>query len=196
MYEQDLNMLSTKKEFVIQKPILFKSNSCSNFIYKVKGNNVFEFLKIENENFQINLFLEDSQLPEILAQILLKFYLTKKSKLSELTELISLENFLHYDYRYRQNFYEHKIKRFLVAAACGLTVDKVWKGNYDKHIYVFKNKNGVLEFIPLYELNKLEDHLFFTTRLENPKYRKLKLGKIYEEKGEFFIKLNLQIIFC
>ncbi|MBX7046222.1 MAG: HpaII family restriction endonuclease [Ignavibacteria bacterium] len=77
-----------------------------------------------------------------------------------------------------------------------MTADIVWKGNYDKHIYVFKNKYGNLEFFPLYELNKIEDHLFFNTKLDVAKNLKSTFGKFYKENGEHFIKLNLQIKFC
>lgn len=193
MFANDINVLA--KDFVIQKSLLFRGSSKTNFIYRVIGGSL-EFIKIEDENFFLNLFLCDSQMPQILSEILKKFYLLNESKISKLTEIIAEENFLHYDYRYKQNFYEHKIKRFLTDAAFGLNAATVWKGNYDKHLYAFKNKNGVLEFLPLYELNKIEDYLFFNTEVMIAKDMKSEFGKIYEENGEYFIKLNLQIRFC
>lgn len=221
MYEQDLNIIKTKKEFIIQKPVLLKGNSSTNFIYKIDNldfkflNEInalktfkekfsfiqnhkasIEFFKIESELFKNNLILVESSLDVILSNLLSKCYETGIEKISDLTKLVAEINPVNFDDRYSQNFYEHKIKELLVHLTFGLNSNDVWKGQFDAYVFVKKNEDDKLIFFSLYELRELENYLFNKTKLEIINSSKCNFGKIFEENGEFFIKLNLQIRFC
>ncbi|MBX7046223.1 MAG: HpaII family restriction endonuclease [Ignavibacteria bacterium] len=99
------DVILRNKDFVIQKPLLLKSSLKTNFIYKVISKDNFEFVKIEFENFYWNLILCDTGLPQILSELLKKFYLLNESKLSTLTEIVAEENLLNFDFRHKQNVY-------------------------------------------------------------------------------------------
>jgi len=221
MYEQDINILKTKKEFIIQKPVLLKGDSSTNFIYKIDSidskflnefnalktfkekfsfiknhKSIIEFCKYESELFQNNLILVESCLDLISSVLLFKFYESGIEKISDLIKLVGEENPLNFDNRYSQNFYEHKIKELLVHLAFGLNSKEVWKGRFEAYIYVRKDRKRKFIFYPLYELRELQNYLFFNTKLDILNLRKYNCGWVYQENDEHYIKLNLQIRFC
>lgn len=217
---EDINILATKKEFVIQKPVLLKGSSRTNFLYKIqkidlefvnefnslrnftekfslikKLNAKIRFIKVESELFKNNLILVESCLDLILANLVLKYYESGLEKISDLTELVIKDNPVNFADKYSQNYYEHKIKEFLVYSAFGLNSKDVWKGRFNAYVYVRKDRKGELIFYPLYEIKELEEYLFQNTILDVSNSVR-NVGKIYEKNAEFFIKLNLQIRFC
>ncbi|MFV1235944.1 HpaII family restriction endonuclease, partial [Klebsiella pneumoniae] len=50
--------------------------------------------------------------------------------LKEVTEQVATINPLNYDTTYNQQFYTHKVKNFLVAAALGMVPHTPWNGTY------------------------------------------------------------------
>ncbi|HQT24705.1 MAG: hypothetical protein B7X86_13615 [Sphingobacteriales bacterium 17-39-43] len=170
-----------------------------------------EFYKIQSDNLQLNLTLIDSQLPELLAHLVYTKYKTGKSKLIALLKEIILANPLGFNISKGHPFYEYKIKNFLTENALGMTPETVWTGKYDANggIIIVK-ENGDLACYHIYNKNEFQDYLINNTRLEqastseddnNPGFAKTikpkpyKFGWVYEENGELFIKLNLQIRF-
>jgi hypothetical protein len=169
------------------------------------------FLKIQSNNLQLNLELIDSQLPKILAYLFYTKYRTGKSKLTELLREINLTNPLGFDISKGHPFYEYKIKNFLTDNALGMTPETVWSGKYDATggIIIVKD-DGELVCYHIYNKNEFQDYLINNTKFEqastseddsNPgnskplKSKPYKFGWVYEENGELFIKLNLQIRF-
>lgn len=170
-----------------------------------------KFLKIQSDNLQLNLKLIDSQLPEILAYMVYCKYKTGKSKLTELLTEINLQNPIGFDVSKGHPFYEYKIKNFLTENALGMTPENVWTGKYDATggIIVVK-ENGDLVCYHIYNKNEFQDYLINNTKFEqastsedynNPGFAKTlktkpyKFGWVYDENGDLFIKLNLQIRF-
>lgn len=170
------------------------------------------FHRIQSENLNLNLSLIDSRLPEILSFLLFYKYLFQENSLSNLCDLLNKENPINYNLSKEHPFYKYKIKNFLTDSALGMTPETKWEGIYDATggIILVKDSGDVLCY-HIYNRNQFQKYLFTHTRLEqaatgedkdnpgnispNPKSKKFYFGWIYEEKNEYFIKLNLQVRF-
>jgi HpaII restriction endonuclease. len=164
-------------------------------LIKNKGG-VFEFVKTEKQIFSNNLVLIDSLLPQILSQIVFDFYSTEFSHLIDLVNQTANKNPLEFDVENEHKFYEYKIKRFLTDVALGMMPSQVWTGKYDATGgYLIVKENGDVLCYHLYNRNEFEDYLLNNTKLETASSSRHGFGEIYEEKGQLFFKLNLQIRF-
>lgn len=73
---------------------------------------------------------------------------------------------------------------------------KVWTGELDATGgYLVVKEDGEVLCYHIYNRNEFEDYLFANTKLETASSSKHKYGEIYEENGQLFFKLNLQIRF-
>ncbi|SIS71755.1 type II restriction enzyme [Zobellia uliginosa] len=156
----------------------------------------FEFIKTERQIFSNNLVLIDSLLPDILSQIVFDFYSGNHSRLTDLVNNISRKNPLNYDIENEHKFYDYKIKRFLTDVALGMMPSKVWAGQYDATGgYLIVKENGDVLCYHIYNRNEFEDYLLNNTKLDTASSSRHEFGEIYQENGEFYFKLNLQIRF-
>lgn len=155
-----------------------------------------KFITPQQDIFKNNLVLIDSLLPNIVAEITKSFFTTSFSSIKDLTESINKANPLNYDTQFAHTFYDYKIKRFLTDVALGMTPSKVWTGIYDATGgYLVVKENGDVLCYHIYNRNQFEDYLFANTKLETASSTRHEFGKIYEEGGQFYFKLNLQIRF-
>jgi len=113
------------------------------------------FSKIESSNFQTNLELIDSQLPQIIAYMLLYRYTENKvSRINALTTLLHDKNPIDYNLKYGHPFYEYKIKNLLTDMALGMTPGKygmvyiMLRGHY-----ISKEDGDVLAIIFIIDMN-------------------------------------------
>ena len=156
----------------------------------------FKFLETEKRVFSNNLVLIDSLLPQILAEIVLEFFSTKGSKLSELLSKVEERNPLNFDDSDNHAFYNYKIKRLLTDVALGMMPSKVWTGKYDATGgYLIVKADGDIVCYHIYNRNEFEDYLLNNTKLETASSSRHKFGFLYKENDELFFKLNLQIRF-
>ncbi|MEJ8817405.1 HpaII family restriction endonuclease [Lacibacter sp. H407] len=171
-----------------------------------------QFKTIQSENFLLNLQLLDGDLPRILAELLLIKYKYSKSKTKELLSLVEQINPLNYDLGKGHPFYKYKLTSLLYDYALGMTPEVVWKGQYNANggIIVAKNDEDVICY-HIYDRNLFQDYLVNNTKFEqastgedesNPGKPRTKKGTktyhygwLYEESGEYYLKLNLQIRF-
>lgn len=124
------------------------------------------------------------------------YYSSPLSKIKEITERVKEENPLNFDFSDNQDFYEHKVKRLLTECTLGLKGTTVWRGKYEATGgYLIVKENGDVICYHIYDRNQFENYLFNNTRFETPSQTRHHFGNIYQENGEFFIKLNLQIRF-
>ena len=159
-------------------------------------NGKIAFHQTENSVFQNNLILIDSSLPLIIAELLLLFFSTDSVKVADLISDLEVNNPAKYDFKYRHPFYTYKIKRFLTDVALGMMPSKVWTGNFDATGgYLVVNKSGDLDCYHIYNRNEFEDYLLENTRFETASSTKHDFGLIFEQNGDLFFKLNLQIRF-
>jgi len=165
-----------------------------NAISKLKGS--FEFVKTERQIFANNLILIDSKLPEILSQIVYEFYTSTKSSIVDLVTYTKAKNPLNFDTSNDHKFYEYKIKRFLTDVALGMMPSIVWTGYYDATGgYLIVKENGDVLCYHIYNKNEFENYLFNNTKLDTASSTRHKFGSIYEEDGQLYFNLNLQIRF-
>lgn len=156
----------------------------------------FEFVKTQRTIFSNNLILIDSLLPQILANIVLNFYSTSHSNTEDLVKLTEDENPLRFDTTNKHLFYSYKIKRFLTDIALGMMPSKVWTGEYDATGgYLIVKADGEILCYHIYNKNEFENYLLANTKLETASSARHGFGEIYEENGELYFKLNLQIRF-
>lgn len=155
-----------------------------------------QFNQTEKEVFGNNLILIDSLLPNILAEITYTFYASNLFKITDLVKNIENINPLNFNTANNHKFYEYKIKKFLTEVALGMMPAKVWNGIYDATGgYLVVKEDGEVLSYHIYNKNKFENYLFHNTKLETASSSRHGFGKIYEENGKYFIKLNLQIRF-
>jgi type II restriction enzyme len=155
-----------------------------------------QFQKTESSVFGNNLILIDSALPKIIAESLHLFFTSTFSAVSDLTAQISATNPIDYNLDTNHPFYTYKIKRFLTDIALGMMPSKVWTGELDTTGgYLIVKEDGEVLCYHIYNRNEFEDYLFTNTKLETASSTRHEFGKIYEEKGQLYFKLNLQIRF-
>lgn len=204
---------------------LFNPGNTTNFIYEIVGNgslNINEinsietkpkianriseirtkgfdvvFRKIQSDTLHLNLQLIDSDLPQILAELLLLKYSTPGvALLSSVVARLIQNNPLNFNLSQGHPFYEYKIKNFLTDSALGMTPATKWTGLYDATggIIIVK-ENGELVCYHIYNRNEFQNYLLNNTRLEQASTSRYNFGDLYEENGKIFLKLNLQVRF-
>ncbi|MFT7160436.1 MAG: hypothetical protein ACI9GZ_001611 [Bacteroidia bacterium] len=177
---------------------------------------IIKFDSIQSKNFKLNLELIDSRMPEIIAYLILERFKQNKRKIPELIKILDSINPLGYDLS-KHPFYEYKVKNFLVDSALGMTPEKPWDGYYKTTggIIIVK-ESGDLVCFHVFNRNDFQDYLLNISYLEgpstgedkdNPGNKKVNIpgskkkskeyywSWVYEEGGDLFIKLNLQVRF-
>lgn len=150
----------------------------------------FEFVSIDSSNFHSNLELIDSSMPEYLAKLLLDFYSSKGSNVSDIAGV----SFPSHESKSKQQIF--KIKQFLGAVAMGLRPAGYWDGDVTKFKGLIVVKvDGDVVFYYLYNLTDFQEFLFDAVKFEVASTSRHKFGEIYTEGSDDFIKLNLQIRF-
>ncbi len=163
-------------------------------IYSKGG--VFQFAKVDKQIFSNNLVLIDSLLPQIIAQIVFEYFSTSNTIMDDLLSVIENQNPLNFDLSNNHQFYTYKMKRFLTDIALGMMPSKVWSGQYDATGgYLIVKKDGDVLCYHIYNRNDFENYLINNTKLETASSSRHGFGELYEENGELFFKLNLQIRF-
>jgi type II restriction enzyme len=173
-----------------QLPKLHEKNVKDNVnLLLTSGYNIV-FNKVDSETFQNNLSLIDSNLPNYIAKILLSYYSRGASNLDDLVEL----NFPSADKQSKQPI--HKIKEFVSVMALGMMPNTNWNGILTSlGGFLLVKKDGDVLCYYLYNLEDFQEYLLSNTKLDTPSTTRYGIGKIIEENGRFFIKLNLQVRF-
>lgn len=154
------------------------------------------FLNTQKQIFSNNLILIDSLLPQILASVLLQFASSNYSSVEDLIRITEEKNPLKFDTTNKHLFYSYKIKRFLTDIALGMMPSKVWTGEYDATGgYLIVKADGEILCYHIYNKNEFENYLLSSTKLDTASSSRHGFGEIYEEDGQLFFKLNLQIRF-
>ncbi len=162
----------------------------------LKRDNEFQFIRTEKEIFSNNLVLIDSKMPEILSHLVYEFYSSHNSNIKDLLNQVAEKNPLLYDTSNEHKFYEYKLKRFLTDVALGMMPSKVWTGQYDATGgYLIVKEDGEVLCYHIYNRNQFEEYLLNNTKLDTASSSRHDFGIIYEENGDLYFKLNLQIRF-
>nr|WP_298056400.1 HpaII family restriction endonuclease [uncultured Lachnoanaerobaculum sp.] len=159
----------------------------------IKENGTLEYRKMNNQVFEDNLVLIDSNMDRIIAETLLYFYKDGISNCNEMVEKLEQENPMNYG---NVNAYKYKFKKFLTAVALGMKPATVWDG-LDEATggYIVVTKEGNILAYHIYNRNYFEEYLLSNTKYETASTSRHDFGEVYSENGEDFIKLNLQVRF-
>ncbi len=202
---------------------LLNPGQTTNFIYEIKGfggemkevnaihtkaqirdrvrkikeqGGLFEFIGVSNEQFETNMKMIDTVLPEFIAQMLLDFFLNAYRTVADLTKELSENESMKKRFGLSLTNYEYKVKNFLDAIALGMVPSKPWDGFSNAHGgYIVVKENGDVVCYHLYNRDEFRSYLYENTRLDAPSTTRYGYGELYKENGKLFFKLNLQIRF-
>ncbi len=211
------------KSMLGNRSTLFNAGKTTNFLYKLIGSSHIDideinintktikekiakiidcgyeiiFDKVANENFELNLKVIDTSLPQILGEmLLLNNSYSNSSYLIDLIKLLTEKNPLNVNLSKGHPFYEYKIKNFLTDVALGMTPGIVWKGRIDSTggIIIVK-KDGELVCFHAFNRNEFQEYLINNTRMDTSSTTRNEFGNIINLDGQLFFILNLQVRF-
>lgn len=153
------------------------------------------FQNVADVRFHNNLTMLDLGIEKIIAECLLYYYFNEVKTVEEAVALLNRRDPLGISCT-NQPIYEYKVKQFLLAFALGMTAAKSWQGRFNANGgYIIVKEDGDVVCYHFFDRNDLEDYLFYNTKFEKSSQDKHCYGSIYEENGELFLKLNLQVRF-
>ncbi|MEQ8546848.1 MAG: HpaII family restriction endonuclease [Cyclobacteriaceae bacterium] len=147
-----------------------------------------------DSTFKRNLQVIDSDLPKIIANVVLDKYVNRITKFTDIIDKLIATNPMNYDLSQGHNFYEYRLVNFLVEVALGMTSKVVWSGKYDVvgGIIIVKADSELLCY-HLIDFNKFKQYLKTAARIDNPSGTKMNYGKVEIDERGSYIKLNFQI---
>lgn len=154
------------------------------------------YLQANNSVFRSNLQLIDSSLDKIVGKMLLDSFSMPGRKINELTDQMAKSNPLSYDVSHNHQFYEYKIKKFLVESAIGMMPATVWTGVAETTGgVIFVKGDGELITFYLFNRNDLEDYLFENIKFDSPSSSRTRICEVsYDQaNGYYFFDLTLQL---
>lgn len=184
----------------VDDDLIKKFNSLKTFKEKFKllkenGNQLF-YHDMENAVFKNNIILIDGDLPKIISELLLLYYMQGYSHVVDAVSKITIDNPSGFDLMNNHPFYIYKVKKFLKECALGMLPSKVWDGTVDATGgYIIVREDGEVLCYHIFNINEFENYLLNNTRFETAATKRHGFGKIYKENNRNFIKLNLQIRF-
>ena len=209
------------KSEVGSPPTLINASKATNFVYRIvglnpadaaiinsiqSGNKIIDrmtmlfnraaevqFIGTHSRTFDDNLMLIDSRMTELLSYAMLYHYRDNLGTCEEVVQKLERENPLHFP---RSGFYEYKFKKFLCAAALGMTPATSWDGIDEANGgYIIVTTEGNVLAYHIYNRAFFETYLLKNTKFERGSTSRHEFATIYEESGEMRINLNLQIRF-
>ncbi len=151
-----------------------------------------EFSHVDSVVFTRNMRLIDTILPNVVASMLVDYYLGLDNTLKNLAT--SCGNKRMYDLGEIEISY--KIKSFLRAIALGMVPSRDWDtylATYGGYIVV--REDGLLVCYHLYNDDDFKDYLFNNTKFDTPSSGRHDFGSVYMDGDQAMINLNLQIRF-
>ena len=202
-------------------PTLMNAGQTTNFIYRVKGitskqaeeinaidtktkikermkaikdcGGTVEYAGMNHAGFKRNLMMIDTNMPQIIGNMLLYHYDEDIKECKKLVELVGERDPLGYG---EAMMYEYKFKKFLCSCALGMKPAKVWDGLDEANGgYIIVKADGEILAYHIYNRNFFEQYLLDNTIIERASTSRHDYMSLYEENGEIFIKMNLQVRF-
>ena len=209
------------KSEVGSAPTLMNAGQTTNFIYRVKGitskqveeinaidtktkikermkaikdcGGTVEYAGMNHAGFKRNLMMIDTNMPQIIGNMLLYHYNEDIKECKKLVELVGERDPLGYG---ESMMYEYKFKKFLCSCALGMKPAKVWDGLDEANGgYIIVKADGEILAYHIYNRNFFEQYLLDNTIIERASTSRHDYMSLYEENGEMFIKMNLQVRF-
>lgn len=151
------------------------------------------YADMSHKGFKRNLIMVDSSMPEILGNMLLYFYAEDIKDCKKLVAMAGERDPLGYG---DAAMYEYKFKKFLCSCALGLKPAKPWDGLDEANGgYIIVKADGEVLAYHIYNRNFFEQYLLDNTICERASTGRHEYMSLYEENGQMYIKLNLQVRF-
>lgn len=149
-----------------------------------------KFDSMQSDIFRDNLMRVDSLMPELISQLLVVSLSGKSAIFSAVVESVFGPN----DPLSGQRIF--KMKQLLGSIAMGLRAGQTWDGDPTKFKGIIV-VDGIGNVIFNYQFNQIDfwEYLYTGVKFEIPMRSRHGFGRVYEENGRFFIKLNLQLRF-
>ncbi|MGB1253594.1 MAG: HpaII family restriction endonuclease, partial [Candidatus Promineifilaceae bacterium] len=212
------------KSYLGSKPTLLNASGNTNFVFRIDGlekqhvdsinsinsrtklmdrlnaidknGGVLSFEHTERPTMQYNLELVDSEMPKIIALMLLEFYLNRTSLVEDNIANVYATHFANTETNRDLQFFQVKVKRLLVGALLGFFAGSKWDGKYIANGTIIVKENGEQVGFHIIESTHLEDYLFEHIKFDTPSTTRHRFGRIITERnGQLFFKLNLQLRF-
>lgn len=201
------------KSFLGDNPTLINASKQTNFEFKVTkeiddnfldakvsekiktlGLNGLKFSKIDSQNYNDNIQMIDTQLPEMLGYALIEFYGNVGGSYNKICDKIISQNPLNLS---NPEIYRHKFIDFLFYSCVGMFPSKPWNGRSDIDggtIIVKKTGDIVCFYIVRKQcLQNFREYLYQNAYFETASTKRHKFGNFYEKDNKKYIKLNLQV---
>lgn len=200
---------------------LFNASGATNFIYKIVGHEMtdteihtfdtfekfkdkFKYLetlgckavfeKTDNEILEFNLKMVTTEMPDIFAEMIKKYYQGMANRIDKLTNIVAESGIINT--LNNHIFLEHKVKELLTNIALGMVPNTLWTGDYEATGgYIIVKDDGDVVCYHIYNHNAFKNYMFKNTRFDTPSKSKHGFGKIYKLNDEQYLKLNIQIRF-
>ena len=156
----------------------------------------FRYADVADKVFKSNLLLVDTNLPRVLATMLMALHLDGTARVDELTALVEEKNPLKLkdELVTKHGFYRHKLRQLLLAAAYGMRPTVTWNGRAGAvDGWILTDRQGGLQLYGRTNEQAFADWLFTHTRLEKGSPEADKYGLLERENGAYYLKLNLKI---
>lgn len=151
---------------------------------------VFNFVQTQSKVFCNNLKLIDSNLDEILANILILSYEENTKDIKRLLSSIIND-------ATSEIYYKKKIGDFASAVTFGMRASEVWDGTNEVNGgIILVTRTGEVYLLDLIYFKSIVDkYLIENIKLDSPSSSRYKMFEIYKEGQKYYFKLNLQIRF-
>lgn len=155
-----------------------------------------EFKSVAGSGMHYNLTMLDLGMERIIAECLFLYYSGRIRTIEEAVALLRQNDPLGISVGSDQPMYEYKVKQFLLAFALGMTARTPWNGRFNANGgFIIVKEDGDIVCYHFFDRNDLEDYLFYNTRFETPSTSRHEFGNIFQDNGEYLLKLNLQVRF-
>ena len=155
----------------------------------------FSLQEVNSVQFATNLKMMDSEMPKLIAALLISYYSGLGTSIIDLVKVITNADPLSIGAG-ADKVYVHKIKTFLADVALGMTPSIPWSGDYDATAgYIIVKPNGEPVCFHAYNREAFRDYLLNSTRMETASTTRHKFGFLFRIGDQVFIDLNLQVRF-
>lgn len=197
MTDEQMNYINNMFTESTKNGIVKKDISVAARMAQIKYSGLsLSYAKMNSPTFQNNLILIDSDLPNIVGQTMLEYYMNGTNNILEAINAVSDKNPLDYDLSQGHKFYHYKFKKLLTESALGMLPGKVWSGRADANGgYIIVREDGEVLCYHLYNRNDFEDYLLNNTRFDRGGAGRHEYAVVQKTDGRYYIALNLQIRF-
>ncbi len=158
--------------------------------FLMKNSARIDFSKVQSDKFDFNLQMIDTNLDNILAEILFNSYAKNEKDIQRLIEYMA-------DNKDKFDIYKKKISDFANAVTFGMRAGEKWNGiNEVNGGILLVTRTGEVYLLDLIYFKSIVDkYLINNIKLDSPSSSRYKMFEIYKKSGRYYFKLNLQIRF-